>query len=154
MSLSEWRLALSRYRRWLVGALATRQTLRTRTTLVFAVLIFVLAFAVRSLHAVDLAPSMYTTEQPFGGLTEGYDRRAVSILRGDGLLGPYGIDPSDTQWLTQAPGYSIFLSSVYEVFGRDFFKVQLVQDLINSLSAVLIVGVGLMLTLRAVPKVM
>ena len=138
MSLSEWRLALNRYRRWLVGALATRQTLRTRTTLVFAVLIFVLAFAVRSLHAVDLAPSMYTTEQPFGGLTEGYDRRAVSILRGDGLLGPYGIDPSDTQWLTQAPGYSIFLSSVYEVFGRDFFKVQLVQDLINSLSAVLI----------------
>src|SRR5437773_5202807 len=137
MSLSEWRLALNRYRRWLVGALATRQTLRTRTTLVFAVLIFVLAFAVRSLHAVDLAPSMYTTEQPFGGLTEGYDRRAVSILRGDGLLGPYGIDPSDTQWLTQAPGYSIFLSSVYEVFGRDFFKVQLVQDLINSLSAVL-----------------
>jgi hypothetical protein len=138
MSLGDWRLAFTRYRRWIVGALATRQTLSARTKLIFAVLIFVLAFSVRSLHAVDLAALMYTTEQPFGGLTEGYDRRAVSILRGEGLLGPYRLDPSDTQWLSQAPGYSIFLSGVYTIFGRDFFKAQLVQNLVNSLSPVLI----------------
>lgn len=138
MSLSDWRLAVTRYRRWIVGALATRQTLKATAKLFFALLIFVLAFSVRSLHAVDLAPLMYTTEQPFNGLTEGYDRRAVSIQRGEGVLGPYAIDPSDTTWLTQAPGYSIFLGSVYAVFGRDFFKAQLVQNAINSLSAVLI----------------
>jgi hypothetical protein len=138
MSLNDWRLAFTRYRRWMVGALATRQPLKPRTKLVFGVLIFVLSFSVRSLHAVDLAVLMYTTEQPFNGLTEGYDRRAVSIQRGEGVLGPYAIDPSDTIWITQAPGYSIFLSSVYGMFGRDFFKVQLVQNLVNSLSAVLI----------------
>jgi hypothetical protein len=81
---------------------------------------------------------MYTTDQPFSGLTEGYDSRAVSIQRGEGFFGPYGIDPSNTAALSQAPGYSIFLSAVYSVFGRDFLNVQLVQNAINSLSPVLI----------------
>jgi hypothetical protein len=40
--------------------------------------------------------------------------------------------------LSKAPGYSIFLSSIYSLFGRDFFTVQTVQNLINSLSPVLI----------------
>jgi Dolichyl-phosphate-mannose-protein mannosyltransferase len=138
MNLFKWRVALRGFRRWTVVALATRQSPRARTKLILAALILVLAFAVRSLHAVDLAPSMYTTQQPFNGLTEGYDLRAVSILRGEGVLGPYDIDRSDTAWTTHAPGYSIFLSGVYSLFGRDFFKVQLVQNIINSLSAVLI----------------
>src|SRR6185295_15127585 len=103
MSLSGWRLALTRYRRWLVGALATRQTLNTRTRLIFAVSIFVLAFSVVSLPSNNLAALMYTTDQPFNGLTEGYDRRAVSIQSGEGILGPYDVDPSDTMAITQAP---------------------------------------------------
>jgi len=53
-------------------------------------------------------------------------------------LGPYSIDPSDTQWVTQAPGYSIFLSGVYSIFGRNFFRAQLVQNALNSFSTVLI----------------
>jgi dolichyl-phosphate-mannose-protein mannosyltransferase len=138
MSFSGWRPALTGYRRWIVGALATRQTLKARTKLILAALIFVLAFAVRSLHAVDLAALMYTTEQPFNGLTEGYDRRAASIQNGEGILGPYNVGPSDTIWITQAPGYSIFLSSVYSILGRDFFGVQLVQNAVNSVSPVLI----------------
>jgi len=142
MNLVKWRLAFGGFRRWTVTALATRQSPRARTRLILALLIFVLAFAIRSLHAVDLAPSMYTTQQPFNGLTETYDLRAVSIRRGDGLLGPYDIDPSDTTWTTQAPGYSIFLSAVYSIFGRDFFKAQLVQNLLNSVSAILILLIG------------
>jgi dolichyl-phosphate-mannose-protein mannosyltransferase len=138
MSFSGWRLALTGYRRWIVAALSTRQTLKARTKLILAVLIFVLAFAVRSLHAVDLAALMYTTEQPFNGLTEGYDRRAASIQNGEGILGPYNVEPSDTIWITQAPGYSIFLSGVYSILGRDFFGVQLVQNAVNSVSPVLI----------------
>ncbi|HSB11129.1 MAG TPA: glycosyltransferase family 39 protein [Blastocatellia bacterium] len=137
MSPARWRLVLTRSRRWLVLLLGTRQVLRTRTKLLIAVSIFALSFATKSLHAVDLANLMYTTEQPFGGLTESYDRRAVSILAGEGLLGPYGIEPSNTQWITQAPGYSIFLSGVYSLFDRNFFDAQLVQNLLNSLSAVL-----------------
>jgi dolichyl-phosphate-mannose-protein mannosyltransferase len=142
ISLFTWPLFLRRRvsaaRRWTIGGLGTRQVATTRTKTVCGVLIFLLAFAVRSLHAVDLAPVMYTPEQPFGGLTDSYDLRAVSILNGEGLLGPYNIDPSDTKWLTQAPGYSIFLSGVYSLTERSFFKAQLIQNFINSFSAVLI----------------
>lgn len=127
-----------RFRRWLVRALGTRASIRTRTKLVFALLIFLLSYATKSLQAVDLAPAMYTTDQPMGGLTETYDQRAASILEGEGLLGPYDIKPSKTVWLAQAPGYSIFLSRVYLIFGRDFYKVQLAQNALNSLSPVLI----------------
>lgn len=138
MSPTHRRLGIRRFRRWLVSSLGTRNELRTQTKLLIATLLFALSLATKSLHAADLASVMYTTDQPFNGLTEGYDSRAVSILRGEGLLGPYGIDPSNTATLSQAPGYSIFLSAVYSVFGRDFFRVQLVQNVINSLSPVLI----------------
>jgi hypothetical protein len=113
-----------------------------RTKALLAILILSVSFVVKSLHSVDLAKLIYTTDQPFNGLTETYDARAVSILNGEGILGPYDIDPSNTQWLTQAPGYSIFLCVVYRVFGRDFFKVQLVQNLINSFSPVLIFAIS------------
>src|SRR5215210_9562922 len=132
------RRRLYRLRRWLVCALGTRKPVGRRAKLIFATLIFLLSFATKSLQAVDLAPAMYTTEQPMGGLTETYDQRAASILDGDGLLGPYDIRPSKTVWLAQAPGYSIFLSAVYRIFGRDFYKVQLAQNAVNSLSPVLI----------------
>jgi hypothetical protein len=125
-------------RRWLASALATRERLRFRTRLIFALLIFLLSFASKSLQAVDLAPVMYTAEQPFGGLTETYDLRAVSILDGEGLIGPYDINPRRTIWISQAPGYAIFLSVVYKLTGRDFFNVQLAQNLLNSISPVLI----------------
>jgi 4-amino-4-deoxy-L-arabinose transferase-like glycosyltransferase len=138
MSPTHRRLGIRKFRRWLVSSLGTRNEPRTRTRLLIAASIFALSLAAKSLHAADLASVIYTTDQPFSGLTEGYDRRAVSILQGEALLGPYGIDPSDTRWLTQAPGYSIFLSAVYSVFGRDFFAVQAVQNAINSLSPVLI----------------
>ena len=134
----EWRLSARRFRRWLSQALATRQPASPRTKLFLALSIFLLAFAVRSLHAVDLASVMYTSEQPFNGLVESYDLRAVSILRGEGLLGPYNIDPSDTRWLTQAPGYAIFLSPIYRMLGRNFFKAQLVQNALNSFCPALI----------------
>ena len=127
-----------RFRRRIVCALGTRTSMRTRTKLAFALLIFLLSYATKSLQAVDLAPAMYTTDQPMGGLTETYDQRAASILEGEGLLGPYYIKPSKTVWIAQAPGYSIFLSAVYLAFGRDFYKVQLAQNAVNSLSPVLI----------------
>ena len=146
MSLGDVRVAFRRYRRWIVGALATRQTLNPKTKVILAFFIFTLSFSVRSLHAVDLADLMYTADQPFSGLTEGYDRRALSIQRGEGVLRPSVSDPSDTTALSQAPGYSIFLSCVYALCGRDFFKAQLVQNLINSFSPVLILLIAGSLT--------
>lgn len=101
-------------------------------------MIFSLSFATKSLQAVDLAPVMRTIEQPMSGLSQTYDLRAAAILKGEGLLGPYDIERSQTKWLAQAPGYSIFLSAVYGLFGRDFFKAQIIQNLVNSLSPVLL----------------
>lgn len=128
----------SAFRRRFILALGTRQRLGPRTKLAIALLIFLLSLATRSLHAVDLAPLIYTAEQPFGGLTTTYDQRALSILKGDGLLGPYDIDPSRTNWLSQAPGYSIYLSAIYRFTDRDFFNVQVIQNLLNSLGPVLV----------------
>ncbi|MBI3653086.1 MAG: glycosyltransferase family 39 protein [Acidobacteria bacterium] len=125
-------------RRYLGGVLATQETFRRRTKLILALLIFLLSFATKSLQAVDLASVMYTAEQPFGGLTDTYDSRAVGILNGEGLLGPYDINPRRTVWIAQAPGYPVFLSAVYKLTSRDFYKVQLLQNLLNSLSPVLI----------------
>lgn len=128
----------SRFRRRFIFALGTRERLRPRTKLALALLIFLLSLASKSLHAVDLAPLIYTVEQPFGGLTTTYDQRAVSILKGEGLLGPYDIEPSRTNWLSQAPGYSIYLSVIYRFTSRDFLTVQMIQNFLNSLGPVLI----------------
>jgi hypothetical protein len=137
-------------RRALCAALATREKLDFRTRLLFALLIFLVSFATKSLQAVDLAPVMYTAQQPFGGLTDTYDHRAVSILDGEGILGPYDINPRRTIWIAQAPGYSVFLSIVYRIAGRDFFKVQWIQNAVNSVSPVLIFFIaGMMISWRA-----
>ena len=112
--------------------------MRLRTKILVALSIFVVSYSTKSLHAVDLTPVMYTAEQPFGGLTLTYDQRASSILEGEGILGPYDINPSRTVWLAQAPGYSIYLSWIYRIAGRGFLKVQLVQNALNSLSPILI----------------
>jgi Dolichyl-phosphate-mannose-protein mannosyltransferase len=100
--------------------------------------IFVVSFCVRSLHAVDLEPLMYTTEQIGGGMTSEFDSRAVAILNGEGILLAAIDDRSETVVLSHAPGYSIFLSGIYATFGRNYFTVQLIQNAINSLSPVLI----------------
>ena len=127
-----------RFRRRLRRLLATGKPISAKGCWLVAALIFSLSFATKSLQAVDLAPVMRTAEQPMSGLTFNYDLRAAGILKGEGLLGPYDVDRSQTRWLAQAPGYSIFLSAVYRMFGRDFFKVQLVQNVLNSISPVLV----------------
>ncbi|MFL6274744.1 MAG: ArnT family glycosyltransferase [Blastocatellia bacterium] len=124
-------------RRWLAPRLNTRAPMSQRARLTISLLFFAIAFIVRSLHAVDLQPLIYTTDQPFGGLTIGYDQRAVNIVEGGGLLGPYG-KPWQTQWLSEAPGYAIYLSAIYRTAGRNFFAVQLLQNALTALGPVLL----------------
>jgi 4-amino-4-deoxy-L-arabinose transferase-like glycosyltransferase len=99
-------------------------------------LIFFVSFSTKSLMAVDLAPSIYTSAQASG--RSEFERDAASIMEGRGLLVPDGWDSSDTSLLFHAPGYSIFLSGVYSIFGQSRFNVQLVHNIINSVSAVLL----------------
>ncbi|HWP43410.1 MAG TPA: glycosyltransferase family 39 protein [Blastocatellia bacterium] len=109
-----------------------------RQKLVLASIIFFLSFSIKSLQAVDLAPLMYTSEQPMNGLTLFYDSRAASIVEGKGLLIPDDQSPADTGLLAFAPGYPLYLSAIYRSLGRNFFTVQLVQNATNSITPVLV----------------
>jgi len=132
------RVRLFQFRRWCSIALATRSKMPARRKVFFAVVIFLCSFAVRSLHAVDLSLLMYTTDQPKGAMTQHYDARAVSIVEGHGLLFPDDRRTSDTSLMAFSPGYSLVVAAVYYVFGRNYFAVQLIQDVLCSLSSVLL----------------
>lgn len=125
-------------RRVVCSALGTPARMRPRIKCLVAVLIFVVSYSVKSLHAVDLAPQMYTHDQPFSGMVVDFDARAVSIAGGRGVLIPNEVEASDTSLLSRPPGYSIYLGSIYALFGRDFFTVQLIQNLLDSICPVLI----------------
>jgi Dolichyl-phosphate-mannose-protein mannosyltransferase len=105
--------------------------------------LYAASFAVRSLHAVDLAPDMYSHEQPGTRMAGRYDESAMAMLRGGGILFPRTWpDRSDTGLLSRPPGYPLFLSLVYAGLGRSFYAAQLVQNLLNSLAAVLLFLLG------------
>ncbi|HEU4387246.1 MAG TPA: glycosyltransferase family 39 protein [Blastocatellia bacterium] len=129
--------SIEHFREWLASGLAVGRPLALRTTLILAVTVFLFSFLVKSLHALDLSPVMHTSAQLAGGMTSEYDRRAVSITAGHGVLIPDDDDSSDTCLLAHAPGYSIFLSLIYRVFGRRYLTVQQFQNLLNSISPVL-----------------
>lgn len=124
--------------RWVTVRLAIGSDVTPRVKLLLAICIFLVSFATKSLHAVDLAPLMHTPEQPAGGMTAEHDSRAVSIVEGHGILIPDNQDPADTLLLAHTPGYSIFLSLSYRIAGRNYFTVQLFQNVINSISVVLL----------------
>jgi hypothetical protein len=127
-----------RLRRRIIIALGGRSRFGDRAKLLFSLLIFLTSFSIKSLVAVDLSPIMYTVEQPAGGMASEYHREAVSITEGHGLLIPDNWDPADTRLLVHAPGYSIYLAAIYSLLGKSYFNVQLIQNILNSLSAVLI----------------
>jgi hypothetical protein len=81
---------------------------------------------------------MYTSRQDMSGLTQLYDFRAASIIQGHGILIPDDWRPSNTGLLSFAPGYSIYLSAIYALWGRNFFTVQLIQNATNSITPVLV----------------
>jgi hypothetical protein len=100
--------------------------------------IFVISFAVRSLHQADLLPVVHTPSQPAGAMSAEFDARAVSIASGHGILIPDNHDAKDTSLLAHPPGYSVFLGAVYSVLGRSYLVVQLVQNVFNSLTPVVL----------------
>jgi hypothetical protein len=132
------RIQSFRYRRMLMLALGKRRRFGLKAKLIAAALLFLFSFSVKSLHAVDLAPTLHTNEQLHSGMAGEYLRDAQSILRGRGLLIPENHDPSDTSLLVHAPGYSILLSGIYYLFGGSFFTVQVVQNLLASVSVLML----------------
>jgi hypothetical protein len=105
--------------------------------------LWIAGFAVRALHAVDLAPVMYSHDQPGTRMARRYDDAALAHLAGDGILYPRTWpDPSDTALVSRPPGYPLFLALVYGLIGRSAFAVQLVQALLGALLPVLLFQLG------------
>jgi dolichyl-phosphate-mannose-protein mannosyltransferase len=100
--------------------------------------VFVIAFAVRSLYAVDLAPALESQEQPGSRMMQRYDEGAAAILSGEGLVFVSRGDPSDTALLARPPGYSLLLAALYRLVGRGLFAVQLAQNALGALVPVLV----------------
>jgi hypothetical protein len=113
-----------------------------RGRLLWTAAVFLAALAVRSLYAVDQAPTMYSHLQEGTRMAGRYDESALSILRGEGILFPTRPDPADTGRLARPPGYAVFLALVYSLLGRSFFVVQLLQNVLGALGPVLVLKLG------------
>jgi hypothetical protein len=101
--------------------------------------VFLLALAVRSLHAVDLAEVMYTHRQPGTRMAWRYDDTAQAIRGGEGILWPNNPDPARTGVMSRPPGYALYLVAVYGLLGRSFFAAQLVQNVLTSVACLVLV---------------
>jgi dolichyl-phosphate-mannose-protein mannosyltransferase len=110
--------------------------------------VFLVAFAVRSLYAVDLAPALESQEQPGSRMMQRYDEGAAAILSGDGVVFVAPGDPADTALLARPPGYSLLLAGFYRLVGRGLFAVQLVQNAVSALVPVLVFVLGDVLVSR------
>jgi len=119
-------------------ALGASRTPRPHTRVAALAAIFLLALAVRSLYALDLAPVMYSRVQPGTRMAWRYDEAAVGILRGEGILWPRDPDPARTGLLARPPGYPLYMALVYGSLGRSFFTAQLVQNVLTSVGCVLL----------------
>ncbi|HKP85970.1 MAG TPA: glycosyltransferase family 39 protein [Blastocatellia bacterium] len=140
---------LRRYRRWVIVALGRGRGLRARTKLIVALLIFAVSFAIRCLQATDVALLLGRPDQRVTSQQATFHTRAISILKGGGLLIPKKLNPSDTGLLGYAPGYPIFLAAVYCLAGTDFSSAQMIQNAVNSISPALIFLIsGLLISWR------
>lgn len=127
--------------RWRTGAaeaLGIGRLPPRRTRAAWLASIFLLALAVRSLYAVDLAPVMYSRVQPGTRMAWRYDEAATAIRQGDGVLWPRDPDPARTGLLARPPGYPLYLALVYAALGRSFFAAQLVQNALTAGGCVLL----------------
>src|SRR5712691_6823394 len=117
-------------------ALGIGRTPARRARVAGVLAVFLLALAVRSLYALDLAPVMYSRVQPGTRMAWRYDEAAVGILQGEGVLWPRHPDPARTGLLARPPGYPLFLALVYRALGRSFFAAQLAQNVLTSAACV------------------
>jgi len=125
-------------RHHLFNALGSRIRLSRKAKIIWALVIFFIAFSVRALTAVDVAPLTQTSSQWARTMSLGFHYEALGALKGNGVLIREEWDPTNTSLLIHSPGYGIYLAAIYTLLGKDYFTVQFVQNLLNSLGAVFI----------------
>lgn len=97
----------------------------------YAVVIFIVALAVRLLHVWQLQPTPFF--ETLLGDARGYDQWAQRLAAGDWV---------GNEVFYQAPLYPYFLGAIYSLFGRDLLVVRIIQALIGSASCVLLASAG------------
>jgi hypothetical protein len=128
--------------RIVVAWLGTRTEWSRARFLGSAALVFLLAFSVRCLHSVDLAPRMESRAQPGVRMATRYAAAADAILRGGGILFPGAVDKEDTSLLARPPGYPLVLVLILSTLGPSTYAVQVFQNLIDGLTAVALLFFG------------
>jgi tetratricopeptide (TPR) repeat protein len=93
----------------------------------YALIIFLVAFAVRLLHVWQLKSTPFF--DTLLGDANGYDQWAQRLAGGDWI---------GSEVFYQAPLYPYFLGVIYTIFGRDLLIVRVIQALIGSASCVLL----------------
>jgi hypothetical protein len=116
------------------------KTARRRALLILCVLL--LSFAVRALTANFVRAHLSDTAWFQTGTYAIFDRQARNIL--DGGASVFWIDdPSRTDAAVYPPGYPLWLAFIYTVGGaRSAAAVQNVQWVLDALSVLLVIGVG------------
>jgi hypothetical protein len=102
--------------------------------------VFLIALLVRGLYLADGVALLNTSDQDGTRMSRRYDDTALGILHGEGVLFPKVFDPARTGLASRPPGYSIFLAAIYATLGRSFPLAALVQDILSSLAAVLVLS--------------
>ena len=124
-----------------------RRRVPARRLILPAVAVGLLATVVRVAYVGDVAPTLYTSEQPGVRMALHYTQAAAAILKGDGILYPrVWPDPSDTGLLSRPPGYPAFVAAVQATLGSHYADVLAAQAVLTSLVAVAL----LFLTTRVV----
>jgi hypothetical protein len=135
-------MSRSNARRIVLRALAAHERWPLSVQGALAVGLFLVAFSVRSLHAVDLAPVMESRSQPGVRMATRYDAAADAILRGEGVFFPEHVDPHDTALLARPPGYPLLLAGIYSSLGRSFYAVGVFQNVVDSLAVLVLFFIG------------
>lgn len=92
--------------------------------------IFTIAFSLRLCFIFEHSTPMMSDEL-------NYDQLASSIVEGKGFA-----DASGNLTAARAPGYPLFLSIMYFLFGKNYFLIRLIQAVIDSLLCILIYYLG------------
>jgi len=108
------------------------QEAKGQRILIWAVVIFILAFSLRFLHIVAIIKGSPFFDVLPGDLG-GYDRWATRIVE-QGWLGK--------EVFYQDPLYPYFLAVLYKAVGRDFFWIYTVQAFLGAWTALLLVLLG------------
>ena len=112
---------------------------RVRLALI-CVAIFLLALGVRALHFQDSYSVLHEKGQWMASNARHYRTEALRMLKERWILfPPQRVDPGDARLILHPPGYSAFIAANFGVFGNSDFALTVIQIILDSISALVVV---------------